>query len=778
MKKYNTLHSRKFRYGSVAVAMTALIVAAILLINAGISALSGKYGLYLDLTDKGMYTLTDAASELLAKSLEDTRAERKTENENLPATNLSIAEDNIKRMQSSVELAKTNLDRANKNISLAERNRELLAKSTVVAEDNLEIAEDNLKLARELYEAVAKKEGESAENTAAAADILATAEKNVTAAEANIVTAAANRGKQGYTPLATLEQLPVLAGYKYLCTFDSYINDDDSATAEKNKQIAERNSQIAAQNLSIAEKNKNTAGTNSTGGLVPGATGYTAPDAYAEYEKFDEFTTYKYLGDAETPRSYEPYITAEPEKQLAEDVKVRILFCNDRDAVYENTAHRYVLETAEDLERAFPDIIKVEFVNIWTNPGAVQKYKGTALSNIYSTNVIIESGTEFRVYSLTKFFLFNDAQYTDAWSYNGEKVFATAILAVVKAESPIACVTINHGEAFADTELFSLLEDAGFVVQALDLATEEIPEDCRLMIVSNPSSDFLIKDGVSDISEIAKLDSWLNEFNSLVVFMSPDGPVLPNFEEYLEEWGIEYARYTNSETGEVFSEVVKDTTQSLTADGMTVIGEYVTTGLGGAIHTDMRTVSYPAKVIFKNVMPIKYADNYSVVTNEPDAEEGDEIYRYGNYWSNGISRSIYDVFTSSEHAVTVANGEQVAAASSADPFKLMTITRETQMTTNDDADYSNVIACGSIDFISAEMLQSLVYGNSEILTSSLRQIARETIVVDLAHKPFDVTDIESLTTAEANRYTVVLSVIPALAALVLGVYVVVRRKYA
>ena len=100
------------------------------------------------------------------------------------------------------------------------------------------------------------------------------------------------------------------------------------------------------------------------------------------------------------------------------------------------------------------------------------------------------------------------------------------------------------------------------------------------------------------------------------------------------------------------------------------------------------------------------------------------------------------------------------------------------MVSNTDADYSYVIACGSTDFISADMLQSIVYGNSDVLVSALRAVGRETVVVDLAHKPFDKTEIESLTTAQANQYTVILTVVPALVVVILGVFVVVRRKYA
>lgn len=769
--------SRKFRYGSVSVMMTALIVAVVIMLNAGISALSNKFGWYTDMTKKNLYTLTEAAEELLRSGIDGTIEDRAASNAALPDTNYSIAETNLARMQESVTLASTNIERARKNVDIAARNSVLYAKNVSLAEDNLEIAQDNIALATEIYEYVLAKEGETADNTLAAARTLETAKKNAEIAEANVETAAKNRLSSGdVTALTALEQLSVLAAYKYYGAYASYINDDDPAIAAANLETAEANKLTAEQNVKTAEQNVKTAAANRSAGAVPGDAGYTAPAAFADYADFTAFTTYSRIGSAETPRSYEAYLEGESDSELLGEVKVNIIFCDERDALMESTAQRYVLETAEDIARAFPDVVSVQFVNIWTNPGAVQKYKGTSLSSLYSTNVIIESGTEFRVYSLNAFFIFNDDDSTDPWSYNGEKKMAAGILSVIKAESPIACVTINHGESFSDYELFYLLQDAGYVVQLIDLANEEIPADCRLLVVCNPTSDFLVKDGISDVSEIAKLNSWLDELNTLLVFMSPDSPVLPNFEEYLEEWGIKYDRYTD-EDGTVYPYMIKDSSASLTADGMTVIGEYVTEGLGASLHKDMRSVSVPAKVIFKNAMSISYSDTYDTI-DYTDEDDETLTYRYGSYYSNGVSRSIYDVFTTSANAVALANGEQVAAANTLEPFKLMTITRESQMVSNTDSDYSYVIACGSTEFVSADMLQSIVYGNSDLLVSSLRAVGRETIVVDLAHKPFDQTEIESLTTAQANQYTIILAAVPATIVVLLGVYVVVRRKYA
>ena len=62
----NILHSKKFKHGSVSMALVIVIIAAVILVNAIFTALSDKYLWYVDMTAESIYTLSDAAKELLA----------------------------------------------------------------------------------------------------------------------------------------------------------------------------------------------------------------------------------------------------------------------------------------------------------------------------------------------------------------------------------------------------------------------------------------------------------------------------------------------------------------------------------------------------------------------------------------------------------------------------------------------------------------------------------------------------------------------------------------
>ncbi len=467
--------------------------------------------------------------------------------------------------------------------------------------------------------------------------------------------------------------------------------------------------------------------------------------------------------------------------------QVKILFCDSPDNVEKNDYGRFVHHTALELAKEF-DFITVDYIDIWHNPTAVDKYRSTSQTKMYSTNIIVESGSEFRVHSLANMFTPNDdGTY---WAYNGEKKFVSSIFAVTSAERPIACITNNHGESFTDPNFLLALADSGYEVMPIDLATEDIPEKCRLLVIYGPQADFLSaandEDGLTDIDEIEKIDKYLDDSNSMMVFMGPSSPVLPNLEEYLEEWGIAFDRHYNSELDENYGYTVFETmTNSITTDGVSVIGTYTEGGLGASLHKDLRNTAYPPKVIFKEAMSISYSSLYKSVQAKPEDTQTEQTaqntFWYGTYFQDGVSRSIFDVFVSSPSAVAKANGEVVANATAAKPLKLMTVTMEDDVkqegnyATANDASY--VMACGSLNFVKQAFLQSTTYGNTEILNNSLRQMGREVIPVNIDIRPFAKTDIESITVAQTNQYTVVLAVVPTLIIFGTGLFVLLRRRY-
>ena len=503
-------------------------------------------------------------------------------------------------------------------------------------------------------------------------------------------------------------------------------------------------------------------------------------------------------GDAKFEESSSPIEMVDKirAEKLAEDpsfdassLMINIVFCSEPDVLESNFMQRCVYTTALELQQKFPEHINVEYHNIHRNPTAVAKYKANSRVTIDTTSVIIEFGTEYRIRPIKSFFTFDDSTSTEPWAYNGEKAFTSSILAVTRAESPLACITANHGERFDDEVFVNTLTDAGYEVQIIDLAAQEIPEECRLVIVFNPDTDFKVPDGVTDIDEIAKLDDFLDKGNALMVFMDADTARLDNFEEFLEEWGISFNRdySTGTEQPCYVRESAANTlliNQSSSKYGYTFNAQYVTAGLGGSLTQTLRDRT-PKSMVFGNAMSISYSDLYEPKHFTPSEDQTDkQEYDFGYYYmDDGRERMIYDVFTTSADAVSVAGGVEVGKATAIEPYKLMTVSVESRYTQEDNYGYSvvddtsYVFACGSVEFASSTLLQSNSYGNTDLLLTALNQIGREPVPVGLERKPLSDKTIDTVTEADATQYTVVLALIPAIVSIACGVVILVRRKY-
>ncbi len=471
-------------------------------------------------------------------------------------------------------------------------------------------------------------------------------------------------------------------------------------------------------------------------------------------------------------------VNAAREEKGEDPVKIDIKFCDMKDNLEKDTEMKFILTSALELQEHYPDIINVEYIDIYANPSAVNPYKKSVGETFTNSDVIIASGGEFRHYYEYSFFLYNSDDST-YWAYYGEKQFASGILAITQAERPIAGLLVEHGETFNDLALGNLLETAGYEVQPVyDLATWEIPEQCRLLVCYNPTKDFRVKDGVSEVSEIEVLDEFLaKESRSLMVFMSPDADPLPNLEDYLALWGIQFGR---TEEGDSMI-IAESDSNALTSNGFTFTGHYDTLGMGASVTKHMRNQNIPQKVAFRNAMPIMIADAYDTAY-EVDEESGIKLqYGFKNFGATG--RSIWNIFSTGASAKTYANGKEVGSASPTDVYGLMTISVQNRSTQEDDygASYTNdssyVLACGSIDFAVEAMLNSNAYGNSEVLMEAFSIMGKDAVPVQLAYIPFSDLTIDTLTVARANRITAILALVPAVICFGVGVWVLVRRKY-
>ena len=73
------IRTRRFRYGSMSVAITALLIAAVILANVIVTALANKYLWYVDMTKESMFTVSDPCFELLDETFKTLAAREESE---------------------------------------------------------------------------------------------------------------------------------------------------------------------------------------------------------------------------------------------------------------------------------------------------------------------------------------------------------------------------------------------------------------------------------------------------------------------------------------------------------------------------------------------------------------------------------------------------------------------------------------------------------------------------------------------------------------------------
>ncbi len=469
--------------------------------------------------------------------------------------------------------------------------------------------------------------------------------------------------------------------------------------------------------------------------------------------------------------------------------KVKVIFCTEKDILEQSAEQRMAHNTLRDIANLY-DNIEIKYVDIYTNPSAVNPYKVHTSQPINSQSIILASenanGTmECRVHSLVSLFSMNDSGV--ATGYNGEQKLISSLLAVTQDEMPVVCFTINHGEADNPnlTNLATVLYETGYEYKGIDLTQEDIPEEARLLVIFDPQDDFTSAN--DNVDELAKIDAFLEDRNALMVFVDDETRYHQNLEQFLAEWGIQIARYDEAVDENRANDAniyVEDKAHSFDDAGTVVTASFVPVekGFGYSLTSGITSKVNPKKVVLRKPTMFKVPEGY--VAEKLD--DGSSAWSYSTS-GNGIVRSCYDVLLSSGDAVAIADGQRLREkqlatmgmqTAAAIPFSYMRVSaQEYNNTVTGEQSFSYVLACASTGFAEAGALSSS-YANHELITYACSQMGRDVVSVSLDYKPFASTEIKNLVASDATQYTIVLTVVPATIVFIAGVVLMVRRKYA
>ena len=161
------------------------------------------------------------------------------------------------------------------------------------------------------------------------------------------------------------------------------------------------------------------------------------------------------------------------------------------------------------------------------------------VQNAAAGSLILVSGENSTVIDAADLYEYDYSNYYTTGSatvtFGGEKQITSAIYKLTAAEQSHAYYTTNHGEQAPTSSLTEALEAQNIELQPLDLLTSTIPEDCDLLIISDPASDFASDDGLVD--EISQLQSYLENGGKVLLTTSVYNET-PNLDAVMAQFGL------------------------------------------------------------------------------------------------------------------------------------------------------------------------------------------------------------------------------------------------
>ena len=428
-------------------------------------------------------------------------------------------------------------------------------------------------------------------------------------------------------------------------------------------------------------------------------------------------------------------VTDAMKKEVAElDADVEILFLSEEDRLLDNSLLRYVYIMSRKISEE-SDRISVRTVDLRTDPTAADAFKTAKGTTFASTDVIVHSGGRHKVLSADSFFA-TESETGELISFNGEYRLATAILSVTTyPDGPCAYFATGHGERYyvegdagSDPSLSSfaeLLRDTGLRVGKLNLdEVDAVPDDCVLLLFVGTETDYSAGDiyDYNSPSALKKLDRYLFNKKSVMIFRDALDAPLPNLEDYLDEWGIG------------FSETHLTAPEDSLADNLTgerngdrLVAAYPDKDYdapGYQLIKDVASLGTPPKTVFAQSMALRQTRDNSPVYN-----------------SATTSRSVCPVFYAGDSAKAVDKDGYTVSASG-DRHVLAIVGMEATLSSGEYR-HAYVFAAGSTKMISNEYLADTAFGNGDAMASILRSISRTDVYANSSDEGVGGFDLNS-----------------------------------
>lgn len=380
--------------------------------------------------------------------------------------------------------------------------------------------------------------------------------------------------------------------------------------------------------------------------------------------------------------------------------------------------------------------MKIKYVDLTSNPSFTSNYPNVDWQSSSANNIVlVESGKQYKVLTLTDCFEYDEQTYNyyGTYSFTGTKIEQAVVTAIlnVTTDDKVVVDMIKGNNEQDYSSLKSLLENNAYQVNDVSLATGDFDKDAKVAIMYAPSVDL-------DENIVEKLSTWLSNDGkygrSLIYVPTADMGEMPNLDDFLKEWGMSIDRGYVFETDE--------------------------TALVNANSPYAFTVSYGDyyKDNLKNSkIPVVVSESHAV--NITDENTAHALLKTTN--KAGVLPIDADKSWDYKDAIT-GNGENVAAEG---------------VMTNEDKKSSRVVVFGSYVMFSDTIMQYNSFNNSAYFMNVINTIAdKEDVGITIESKSIDNTELGITDVATQNTMLVVFVIVIPIAILVAGFVFWLRRR--
>ena len=422
------------------------------------------------------------------------------------------------------------------------------------------------------------------------------------------------------------------------------------------------------------------------------------------------------------------------------------------------------------------DKLNVEYIDPYVRPAAVDEYIDKGLE-IYLNTIVVEGGGYAESLQLEDMFVLDESGQ-NVRELNCEQRLTSAVLRAEGAKSRSAVFTAGHNESVSEA-LKNLLTVNNYALSEMSLGLTDIPSGTELIVIAAPSTDF-------SAEEIKKLDAFMEDGGSLIVFAEPSSASLNNFSAFLEEWGIGLSHI-----------LVAEKTQYTDSNPLSIVPIYSGHEINSYFNANKLYLEMPQTIALNQIFVTRgnittakllyssdrsYDADTSVnadaggsmdAANADGADSADAANAHDDDGADAISNNVNAAKVAVENATDKADnaGNAQDADTEQGPF---TLAMAAEKTAGDK--HARLVVIGSRGIYSDTLMNTGTNGNARFIAQCVAWSVKDDTLISIPSKNINDAPI-SVTLGQIIILSVLLILVLPAGLMIQGIIIYIRRRH-